>query len=109
MTKLNITDRLQLEAPVLEIGTHSFTVDNSRDTMLAFDEKMRTLPEGTTEMSVYADAIRHFLGEEAAKEIDAMRLTLKGYRQVFLAIMALASEESLEETEARFLRPEKSE
>lgn len=104
--RLNITDKLQLEQPVLEIGAHSFTVDNSKDTMLAFWEKMDNMPDDMRNIDFMEDGIRHFLGDEAMAEIDEMRLTVKGYEKVLIAVLALAGEEHFEEVEARFHRDE---
>lgn len=102
--KLNITDKLQLEQPVLEIGEHRFTVDNSKDTMLAFWEMLDSMPEDKRMIDVFEDGIRHFLGDAAMETITAMRLTVKGYEKVLIAVLALAGEESFEDVEARFHR-----
>ena len=102
--KFNITDKLQLEQPVLEIGDHSFTVDNSKDKMLAFWEMIDNTPQDKRMIDFFEDGIRHFLGDAAMETITAMRLTVKGYEKVMIAVLSLAGEETFEETEARFHR-----
>lgn len=104
--KLSITDKIQLEKPVLEIGGHEFEVDNSKDSMLAFDEKMRSLPEGTSNLAVLDLTVEHFLGEDANRTISSMGLTVKGYEKLAIAVMSLAGEEDFEIVEARFRREE---
>lgn len=108
MRKMNITDKLQLEQPILEIAGHEFVVDNSKDTMLAFDEKMRELPEKTPGIEICVMTVEHFLGEDAAKTIAEMKLTAKGYDKVAIAILALAGEEDYETVEARFHREDEA-
>lgn len=104
MMKLNITDKLQLEKPVLEIGEHAFEVDNSKDKMLAFWEKIDAIPNEMRMIDFFEDGIRHFLGDKAMETIAAMNLTVKGYEQVLIAVLALAGEEDFDTVEARFHR-----
>lgn len=105
MTRISITDRLQTERPILELMGQEFEVNNTKDAMLAFNEKMQHISENTHGVDIYEEGIRHFLGDAAATQIAEMQLTIKGYEKVFIAIIALAGEETYEEAEARFHKP----
>lgn len=102
MNRMNITDRLQTEKPVLQILDLEFEVDNARDTTLAFHQKMDEIKSDAKNQDIYDLAVTHFLGEAAAQRIAELRLTMKGYEKVFIGIMALVNEDSFEETEERF-------
>lgn len=102
MARISITDRLQTERPVLELMGQEFEVNNTKDAMLTFNEKLQHLSENARGVDIYEESIRHFIGDAAVEQIAEMQLTIKGYEKVFIAIMALAGEETYEETEARF-------
>ncbi|MBE6876665.1 MAG: hypothetical protein IJJ69_09150 [Oscillospiraceae bacterium] len=105
--KINITEKLQQEKPVLEIFGKEFEIDNRKDTVLAYTEKDFSNKK-TTE--VMEDIIQHFAGEKALKEIQAMKdLSFHDCEIIIYGIMALALEITLEEAEQRFHSTAKSE
>lgn len=101
--KLDITNKLRQTRPVLEIAGNAFEVDDTKDTMLAFNERMQQLPPKTSMTVLYEEGVRTFLGEDAARIIGGMGLSVPDYRTIFIAVLSLANEEDFDTAEARFL------
>lgn len=100
--RIDITDKLQTEFPVLAINGKEYEVNNLKDTMLAFTQKLNEVKDTAHKHDIIDSAVKTFLGEAAFEEISKMRLTSKGYEKLFIAIMALANEEPYEDAESRF-------
>lgn len=97
--KLNITDKLTSERPVLEIGTERFEVNNTKDAVLRFQELDE---KGKSTTALISEALVLFLGEEGAARIDRMGFSYKSTEKIFIAVLALATEDDIEEVERRF-------
>ena len=100
--KFDLTGKLTAERPVLVIRELELEVDNTKDAMLAFDEKMESLPPNAPAMELHELAVRHFLGEDALEKLDALHLSAPDWGRVFIGIMALVNEEDYDTVEARF-------
>lgn len=101
--KLDLTNKLSNARPVLEIKGHAFEVDHTKNAMLAFDEKMDSLPKKGSVALLYEEGVRHFLGEDAAETLNGMALSIHDWQTIFIGIMALVNEIDYDEAEARFL------
>ena len=105
--RINITDRIQQEKPVLEIFGKEFEIDNRKDTVIAYTERNFS---GMKTGELMDEIIRHFAGNKALEEIHNMKnLSFHAYEIIIYGIMALALEITLEEAEQRFHSTAKSE
>ena len=95
-TVLDITSKLQKEEKVLKIGEQEFHID---DTMAAIES---TEESGTAGFSAIDKVLEILIGKEGVRKLDSMDLNFKGYQNVFIAVMSLASGTSYEEAEQRF-------
>ena len=97
--KLNITDKLTSERPVLEIGAEQFEVNNTKDAVLHFQELDET---GKSMAALTSEALVIFLGEDGAARLDGLGLSFQSMERVLIAVIALATEDDPEEVERRF-------
>ena len=97
--RFELTDKLTVqERPVLAILGKEYEVDNTKDTVLRFQEMADKL-DGA---ALIDQGVALFLGEEAAGALGAMGLSWKNWQRVFMACVALATEDSYEAVEERF-------
>lgn len=100
---IDLSAKLDNSRPLIKIAEGKiYEVDNRKNTVLLMDQKLKAAGDGDIE--AIEEIIRVTLGEEAAKEIEAMDLPLASYSKIVIAIMAAISEESFEDVEARFQR-----
>ena len=105
--RINITEKLQQERPVLEIRGKAFEIDNRKDTVFSYTEK--DFKDKKSD-EIIQETIRHFAGEKALKEVLNMKeLSFHDYQMIFYAVIALAMEITLEEAEERFQNSRKTE
>jgi hypothetical protein len=102
----DISKKITNERPTLKLGEGKvYEIDDSKNTMLLLGQKMK---QGSAEdIEVLDDIVKMTLGEKAAKEIDAMKLSVSSYQSIVIAIMAAAAGEEFEAAEARFRREQK--
>jgi hypothetical protein len=97
----DISKKITNERPTLKLGEgKEYPIDDSKNTMLLLGQKLKEV--GTEDIKVLDEIVRMTLGEEAAKEIDAMKLSVSSYQCIVIAIMAAATGEEYEAAEARF-------
>lgn len=100
---IDLSAKLDNSRPLIKIAEGKiYEVDNRKNTVLTLDQKLNAAGDG--DLSAIEEVIRVTLGEEAAKEIEALDLPLASYNKVIIAIMAAIGEESFEDAEARFQR-----
>lgn len=97
---LNIEDKILTEKPEIHIGDKVYVVDDRKRTV---DEMMKVVDKENGEKK----AIELTLGAGAAKEIEAMDLSMTGYNNLIIAIMAAVMDLSFEEAEERFRKAAK--
>ena len=97
---LNIEDKILTEKPEIHIGDKVYIVDDRTRTV---DEMMKVVDKENGEKK----AVELTLGKEAAKEIEAMDLSMTGYNNLIIAIMAAVMDLSFEEAEERFRKATK--
>lgn len=97
-TVLDITSKLQQEEKVLKIGDKEFPVDDTKNTVI----RAMALMDEDDSIHAMDKALALLLGENGLKALDDMNLSFTGYKNVFMAVIALASDASLEDMEARF-------
>ena len=61
-----------------------------------------TEESGTAGFSAIDKVLEILIGKEGVRKLDSMDLNFKGYQNVFIAVMSLASGTSYEEAEQRF-------
>ncbi len=98
---IDISAKLTNERPKLKIAEDKiYEIDDRKNTILKLNQKMKG---GNIEDLAFIDeVIEMTLGKKAAKEIDAMDLSMAAYQNIMLAIMAAVMGESFEVAEARF-------
>lgn len=95
---VDITSKLKTEEKFLKIGDKTYKVDDSKNAVIQATAKLgdNMAPEQLDE------AITILIGEDALKEIEAGGISFSAYQTLFLAIMAVVNEITVEEAEARF-------
>ncbi|HHY42983.1 MAG TPA: hypothetical protein GX514_09125 [Thermoanaerobacterales bacterium] len=97
----DISSKLTSEKPKIKIAENKeFVVNNSMKNMLKIDQMLQNADIDNAEF--LNQAITLFLGEEAAKVLDEMDLSVKNYQTIFMAIMAAVQEIDIEEAEKMF-------
>lgn len=98
---IDISAKLTNERPKLKLAEDKvYEIDDRKNTILKLDQKMKS---GDIEDLAFIDeVIKMTLGEEAAKEISEMDLSMSAYQNIMIEIMAAIMGESFEEAEARF-------
>ncbi len=100
MSVIDISSKLGKEKQTIKIAEGKvFEVDNSADTYLIVQEKLKN--QDFSIASMY-EMIEVLMGEEALKEIKDMKLTIDGLTAVVIAISAIVNEVPYEEMEKRF-------
>lgn len=100
MSVIDISSKLGKEKQTIKIAEGKvFEVDNSADTYLIVQEKLKN--QDFSISSMY-EMIEVLMGKEALKEIKDMKLTIDGLTAVVIAISAIVNEEPYEEMEKRF-------
>lgn len=101
---INITDKLSKEKSQLVMDDKSYPVDNSVETILMFEE----LASASTRESM-VKAVKLAVGEEAAKEINIMKMPIENFKVVFIGIFATMMDMEYAEAEKRFQKFTKDE
>ncbi len=98
---INLEDKILTEKPEIHVGDKVYVVDDRKRTV---DEMMKVVDKENGEKK----AIELTLGKEAAREIEAMELSVSGYNNLIIGIMAAVMDLSFEEAEERFRKAAKS-
>lgn len=94
---INITEKLSNEKPVIVIGEKSYEVNDGLETVLKFEE---LVSDSTAENMV--KAIEISLGEQAAIDLNIMKMNASNYKVLAIAILASMQGVTYEEAEGRF-------
>ena len=99
MANLDISSKLRHEPQTITIAEgKTYKVDCGAETML----KAQDIFKKDNSLDGLFQAIELLLGEEAKKEIQEMKVTVKDLNIITIAIMAQVNEISYEEMEKRF-------
>lgn len=99
MAVLDISSKLGFEKQEILIAPGKlYEVDCSAETML----KAQDIFKKNDSIEGIFDAIKLLIGEKGAKDIRAMKLTVKDLRTVMIGIMSRVNEMDFEEMEKRF-------
>lgn len=100
---IDLSGKLDNSRPLIKIADGKiYEVDNRKNTVLQLEKHMRTAAEG--DLTAMDEVIRVLLGEEVAKEIEAMDLSLPAYERLLIGLMAAISDEDYDTAYARFQR-----
>ena len=94
---INISDKLSFEKPCIQVGDKTYTVNDSLETVMKFEE---VYGDGDTQGML--ECLKVALGEEAYEEMDFGKMSFKNIQVWFLAINAAMQDLTYEETEKRF-------
>lgn len=98
---IDISAKLTNERPKLKLAEDKiYEIDDRKNTILKMYQKLESSDINDIEM--LDETIEMLLGEKAAKEIEEMDLSIKGYQTIIIAIMAAIQQITLEEAEERF-------
>lgn len=98
---IDLSQKLDNSRPFIKVAEGKiYEVDNRKNTVLRFDQLMRNGDPNDTR--VLGEMVSTFLGKNAAKEIEAMDLTMPSYIALIIGIVAAATDEDFEVAEARF-------
>lgn len=103
---IDLSQKLDNSRPLIKVAEGKiYEVDNRKNTVLKLDQKLCDAGQG--DLKAIEEIIATLLGKKAAKEIEAMDLSMASYIQIIIAIMAAIADESFEVAEARFQREKK--
>lgn len=94
---INISDKLSLDKPVIQVGDKTYTVNDSLETVMKFEEQY-----SGGDISGMLECMKIALGETAYSEMDFEKLSFKNIQVWFFAVMAAMQDMTYEEIEARF-------
>lgn len=94
---INISDRLSFEKPCIQVGDKTYTVNDSLETVMKFEEVY-----GDGDTNSMLECLKVALGEAAYEELNFGKMSFKNIQVWFLAINAAMQDMTYEETESRF-------
>lgn len=100
---INISDKLSLEKPVIQVGEKQYVVDDSLATVLKFEEQSDV---GDTQGML--ESMKVALGEAAYEELSFETMSFKNIQVWFFAVMAAMQDVDYEELEARFRKSQQN-
>lgn len=95
---INITDKLSLERPRIQIGDKSYEVDDSVEAVFKFQELST---QGNSEDTM-TKAITLAIGEEAVKDLNIRKMSISNYKIITIAILSAMQGLEYEEVEKSF-------
>ncbi|MGJ0848638.1 hypothetical protein ACR77J_18370 [Tissierella praeacuta] len=102
---IDISAKLTNERPKLKLAEDKiYDIDDRKNTIILLNQKMEKLD--MNDINAIDEMISVVLGEDAAKEINDMNLSIMAYQSIMIAIMAAVTGEKYEVMEARFRREE---
>ncbi len=98
---IDISAKLTNERPKLKLAEDKiYEIDDRKNTVLKMDQEMKNAD--IDDVAFIDTMIKLLVGEKAAKEIDAMELSITDYQAIMIALTAAISGEEYEKAEARF-------
>ena len=98
---IDISAKLTNERPKLKLAKDKiYEIDDRKNTIILLNQKIQETD--VNDINAIDEIISIVLGEEAAKEIDAMNLPMAAYQSIMIAITAAVTGEDYEVAEARF-------
>lgn len=94
-TVINITDRISLDKPRIQIGEETYEVNDTMECVLKFQE----LASSEDSMKM---ALELALGKQALKKLDFDKMRVTNYKVLITAVMAAMQGMTFEEADARF-------
>lgn len=95
---INISDKLSSGKPCIQVGDKTYTVDDSLQTVMKFEEMYSD--SGDTQGML--ECLKVALGAKACQELKFEKLSFKNIQVWFLAVMAAMQDEDYEVIESRF-------
>jgi hypothetical protein len=99
---INITDKLSLEKPQIQIGEKLYTVDDSMDVVFKFEELAVT----STKESL-TEALTLAIGQEAMTELNIGSTSVNNFKVYATAILAAMQGIEYDDAAARFRKATK--
>lgn len=98
---IDISGKLTNERPKLKLSDDKiYEIDDRKNTVLKFEQMVQN--EDLSDVETVDKMIELMLGEDAAKEIEEMDLSMIAYQSIMIAITAAISGEKYEVAERRF-------
>lgn len=94
---INISDKLSTGKPVIQIGEKTYTVNDSLETVMKFEE---SYGDGDTQSML--ECMKVALGARAYTELKFEKMSFCNIQVWFFAVMAAMQDMSYEEVEERF-------
>lgn len=94
---INISDKLSLARPSIQVGEKTYPVNDSLETVMKFEE---VYGDGDTQSML--ECMKVALGETAYDELDFVHTSFQNIQVWFMAVMAAMQGVEYEEVEARF-------
>lgn len=94
---INISDKLSNEKPCIQVGDNTYTVNDSLETVMKFEEMY-----GSGDSQGMLECMKIALGSSAYKELKFEKMSFSNIQVWFIAIMAAMQGMSYDEVENRF-------
>jgi hypothetical protein len=94
---INISDKLSLEKPVIQVGEKTYVVNDSLETVMKFEEQY-----GDGDIQGMLECMKVALGAEAYDEMSFEKMSFRNIQVWFFAVMAAMQDMPYEEIESRF-------
>lgn len=94
---INISDKLSLEKPVIQVGEKTYVVNDSLETVMKFEEQY-----GDGDVQGMIECMKVALGAEAYAEMSFEKMSFRNIQVWFFAVMAAMQDMTYEEIESRF-------
>lgn len=95
---INISDKLSSEKPCIQVGDKTYTVNDSLEAVLKFEEAYGD--DG--DMQSMLECMKVALGNEAYEALEVEKMSFKNIQVWFFAIMAAMQDEDYDVVESRF-------
>lgn len=94
---INISDKLSMDKPVIQVGDKTYAVNDSLETVMKFEE---SYGDGDTQSML--ECMKVALGDKAYKEMNFEKMSFRNIQVWFFAVMAAMQDVTYEEVESRF-------
>lgn len=94
---INISEKLSLDRPRIEVNNKLYEVNDSLETVLKFEESY-----GDGDITSMLECMKVALGETAYEEMNFEKMSFKNVQVWFFAVMAAMQDMTYDEVESRF-------
>ena len=95
---INISDKLSMEKPIIQLGDKTYPVNDSLETVMKFEE----VYDDGGDIQSMLECMKVALGAKACAEVKFEKMSFSNIQVWFFAVMAAMQGVTYEEVESRF-------